>query len=47
MPVPHIHIMLADDDGDDIEMFQLAVDECPVNVKVSTAGNGKMLTELL
>lgn len=39
--------MLADDDRDDIELFQSAVKECSLNIKVSTAGDGQMLIELL
>ncbi len=41
------HIMLADDDRDDIELFQSAVKECSLNIKVSIAKNGQMLLELL
>lgn len=42
-----LHILLADDDRDDVEMFQSAADECAVNIKVSTAENGKILMDLL
>ncbi len=41
------HIMLVDDDRDDIELFQSAVKECSLNIKVSIAKNGQMLLELL
>ncbi|MEJ7831088.1 MAG: response regulator [Segetibacter sp.] len=41
------HIMLADDDRDDIELFQSAVKECSLNIKVSIANHGQMLLELL
>ncbi len=48
MSIPsYKHIMLADDDRDDIELFQSAVKECSLNIKVSTAKNGQMLIELL
>ncbi len=43
----YTHIMIADDDKDDIELFQSAVKECSLNIKVSTAKNGEMLIELL
>jgi CheY-like chemotaxis protein len=39
--------MLADDDGDDIEMFRSAINECSLNIKVSTAGDGRRLIDLL
>ena len=39
--------MLADDDRDDIELFQSAVKECSLNIKVSLSKNGQMLLELL
>lgn len=41
------HILLADDDQDDVEFFQSAVQECAPDLKVSTAENGKILIELL
>lgn len=41
------HIVLADDDRDDIELFQSAVKECSSNIKVSAAEDGQMLIELL
>lgn len=48
MSIPsYKHIMLADDDRDDIELFEFAVKECSVNIKVSTAEDGQMLIELL
>lgn len=48
MSIPsYKHIMLADDDRDDIELFQSAVKECSLNIKVSAAGDGQMLIELL
>jgi CheY-like chemotaxis protein len=41
------HIILADDDIDDIESFQSAVAECQENIKVATAEHGVKLIDLL
>jgi CheY-like chemotaxis protein len=41
------HIIVADDDQDDIEMFRSAVRECAVHTKVSTAADGLTLINLL
>ncbi len=41
------HIMLADDDADDVELFQLAAKECNQNIRISTAEDGIKLIELL
>ena len=41
------HILLADDDKDDVELFQSAVKECAPDLMVWTAENGKALLELL
>lgn len=41
------HIILADDDVDDLDLFQSAVQESLLSIKVSTAKNGKMVMELL
>ena len=41
------HIILADDDIDDIELFKTAAKECCEDVEVLTAENGPKLLELL
>lgn len=43
----YTYITLADDDRDDIELFQSAVKECSSNIKVSAAEDGQMLIQLL
>jgi len=41
------HIMIADDDEDDIELLKAAVKECPVKVNVSVAKDDRALLTLL
>ncbi|HSU51010.1 MAG TPA: response regulator, partial [Segetibacter sp.] len=41
------HIILADDDTDDIELFQSAAKECNENIEIVTAKDGIKLIELL
>ncbi len=41
------HIRLADDDADDVELYQSAAKECIENVKVSIAEDGIKPIELL
>lgn len=43
----HKHIMIADDDEDDIELLKAAVMDCDVHVEVSVAKNGRVLLDLL
>jgi CheY-like chemotaxis protein len=41
------NIILADDDVDDLELFQSAAKECNENIKIVTAEDGLKLIELL
>lgn len=41
------HIMIADDDADDVELLKIAVKQCDGKVKVSAAKDGRMLLDLL
>lgn len=41
------HILIADDDGDDIELFRWAVKTLSTNIEVSFAGDGQKVIELL
>ncbi|MCW3105777.1 MAG: response regulator receiver protein [Segetibacter sp.] len=41
------HIIIADDDNDDIEMFQDVVDEICPNLKLTVAPDGEILMTLL
>jgi CheY-like chemotaxis protein len=47
MPFPIKHILLADDDADDVEMFQSAVDEICPDIKITVAPDGVKLISLL
>jgi CheY-like chemotaxis protein len=47
MPFPIKHILVADDDADDVEMFQSAVDEICPNLQVTVATDGVKLITLL
>ncbi|MFN3664519.1 MAG: response regulator [Sediminibacterium sp.] len=42
-----LHILLADDDQDDCELFQEALAEIPVNAQLTIVNNGKLLMEWL
>jgi CheY-like chemotaxis protein len=46
-PVIPLNILLADDDMDDRFFFSKALDEIPVNTKLSTVNNGELLMEYL
>ena len=41
------HIILADDDMDDIDMFQTAVQDCCLKLQISVAKNGRKVIDLL
>lgn len=41
------HIMIADDDEEDIELLMSALKECPEKINVSAARNGLALLEIL
>lgn len=46
-PLMPLHILLADDDMDDRFFFSKALDEIPINTKLSTVNNGELLMEYL
>ena len=47
LPVIPVHILLADDDIDDRFFFSKALDEIPINTKLTTVNNGELLMEYL
>lgn len=47
MNAPFKHVVLAEDDAEDVELFQFALEEVCSDVELSVAGNGIELLHLL
>lgn len=47
MNAPHLHLLLADDDSDDREMFQEALSEVPIATKLTSVKDGEKLMQWL
>ncbi|RYU92601.1 response regulator [Emticicia agri] len=47
MKTSHLHLLLADDDEDDRELFQDALNKIAVNTQLTTVNNGEELMEWL
>ncbi len=47
MSEKHLHILLVDDDADDVELFREVIDEFKLGLRISEANNGETAFSLL